>query len=61
MAYSTQKQDLLALSEELTKTKPNKKKVSRLLQKVGIPENEDPFLVTNEILKRLHRFEEILD
>ena len=51
------KSHLLTLSHELTKIKPNKKKIQELLKKTGIPESNDPFVITNEILKRLHQHE----
>jgi len=53
------KNSLLLLSEELTKKTLNQKKITVLLKKVGIPFCHDPFIITNEVLKRLHDYEVI--
>lgn len=52
------KNNLLLLSEELTKQKLNQEKIAILLKKVGIALCHDPFVITNEVLKRLHDYEE---
>ena len=51
------KNSLLLLSEELTKRTLDQKKIAVLLKKVGIPFCHDPFVITNEVLKRLHDYE----
>ncbi len=51
------KNDLLLLSEELTKKTLDQKKIAALLKKVGISACNDPFIITNEVLKRLHDYE----
>ena len=53
----TMRDHLLVLSEELVKPDPDHKKVKQLAKKVDIPYSDDPFIMTNEILKKLHDFE----
>ena len=53
------KNNLLLLSEELTKNTLDQKKIATLLKKVGIPSCNDPFVITNEVLKRLHDYDVI--
>jgi len=49
---------LILLSRELARKKPNKKKLEKLLKEAQIPIHDDPFMITNEVLKRLHPYYE---
>lgn len=55
------KKVLLALCDELSKKKPDKQKVNRLLKEAKISPSEDPFALTNEVLKKLHTYDEVSD
>lgn len=50
---------LLALCDELSKKSPNKKKIDRLLKQACIVPPEDPIQLTNEVLKKLHSYQDI--
>ena len=49
---------LLRLCDELGKKNVDPKKVKKLLSQTDIPPTEDPFELTNHILKRLHPYQE---
>lgn len=50
---------LLALCDELSKKNPDKKKVDRLLKKAKILPMDDPIQLTNEVLKKLHSYDDV--
>ncbi|HLB58984.1 MAG TPA: hypothetical protein VJL87_02730 [Bdellovibrionota bacterium] len=52
------KKILLALCDELSKKKPDKKKISLLLEQAKISPSDDPYQITNEVLKKLHSYED---
>ncbi|MBI2026189.1 MAG: hypothetical protein HYS98_00010 [Deltaproteobacteria bacterium] len=59
MERTSKKQEkLILLSEELAQKKPNTRKLQKLLKETGITQTNDPFIMTNEVLKRLHSYHE---
>ena len=54
----TDEHKLKLLSSELTKPQPNEKTIQKLAKALKIRYSEDPFELTNEVLKRLHKAEE---
>ncbi|OGQ37109.1 MAG: hypothetical protein A3F16_01950 [Deltaproteobacteria bacterium RIFCSPHIGHO2_12_FULL_43_9] len=50
---------LLALCDELSKKNPDKKRVNKLLKQAKIFPSDDPIQLTNEVLKKLHSYDDI--
>lgn len=49
---------LLALCDELSKKKPDQRKVDALLLLAKMSPSDDPIQLTNEVLKKLHTYED---
>lgn len=49
---------LVELCNELSKQNSDEAKVQKLLAQTDIPPTENPFELTHQVLKRLHRYQE---